>query len=877
LEVFFMPRLHAWLFLLFALTALTKPQPVLAAEERLTRLPNGLTVYLLRDARFPLVCTRLYVNTGSANETAEQAGISHLLEHMVFKGTDHRPKGQAARDVEELGGYINATTGFDKTTYITDMPAAHWRTGMDVVKDMAFQATLDPEELEKEKEVVVSEMEIGEDSPARRLFEDLQTAGLHNTAYGRPVIGFRDSVRAVTAEDLRTYTARWYQPQNMMLLVAGDIDPDAVMAHAEKLFGGLENRGSLSGPQEANPADAAGGPRVAATKGPWKKAYLGIAFPVPGLRDLRSADLDVLAHLLGGDETSLFYRKYKYEKQLVDSISAHNVSLERAGLLTITVRLDAEKVAPFWIEFTKDLAALGTADFDREDIARAAFNLEDDMDRAAETLSGLASWRGTVRFVLGGEQAERNMRFALRTADMNRLRRAADDWIRPERARLRVLAPQDAELPDMDGILNENWPAAKTAPAREAEHPQTGKRETLTLDKGRTIILIPDATVPYISLNLAMPGGNALINAQDQGLAELAARTLTDGCAGFDALDFSRFFSQRAASASAKAGLQTFSLTLSGPSRFQADYFTMLDNILNKPRFEEEEIRREANTMKSAIRRREDMPMAYLFSKLNPFLFSENHAYGLDGLGTPQNLDRFDGGAIRAFWKRQISQPWVLSIAGDFDREAVLAMAKNLPSAQKSAFSVTAPVWGRERNLTLNLPGRNQAHLLRIFKAVPLKHRDAPALMLLQTILSGQSGLLFSALRDEQGLGYSVTAFYRTMPEAGFLALYIGTTPDKAGQARQGFARTTEELRTAPLPEKLLQAAANQLLGNYYRERQSLASRAGEAATDAVLNQPADFHKDLIARAAALTPSDIQAAAKRYLTADDAYEVLLLP
>ncbi|MDR1659185.1 MAG: insulinase family protein [Desulfovibrio sp.] len=874
-----MPRsvLHTWLILFCVLTALAKSQPALADEERLTRLPNGLAVYLVKDARFPLVCTRLYVNTGSASETAAQAGISHLLEHMVFKGTDHRPKGQAAREVEELGGYINATTGFDKTTYITDMPAAHWRTGMDVVKDMAFQATLDPEELEKEKEVVISEMEIGEDSPARRLFEDLQTAGLRNTAYSRPIIGFRDSVRAVTVEDLRTYTTLWYQPQNMMLLVAGDIDPDAVLAHAEKLFGGLENSGALPAPRETNPADAQGGPRVAVTKGPWKKAYMGIAFPVPGLRDLRSADLDVLAHLLGGDETSQFYRKYKYEKQLVDSISVHNMSFERAGLLTVTVRLDAEKVAPFWIEFTKDLAALKTAGFDHEDIARAAFNLEDDMDRAAETLSGLASWRGTVRFVLGGEQAERNMRFALRTADMNRLRRAIGDWISPERARLRILAPQDAELPDLDGMLNENWPTAEAAQAGKTDQPRTGKRETLTLDNGGTVIFIPDSTVPYISLNLAMPGGNALTDAQNQGLAGLAARALTDGCADYDAPGFHRFFSQRAASVSAKAGLQTFSLSLTGPSRFQTDYFAMLNDMLNKPRFEEGEIRREANTMKSAIRQREDMPMAYLFAKLNPFLFSGNHAYGFDGLGTPQNLDRFGGDDIRAFWKRQISQPWVLSIAGDFDRSAVLAMAKNLPATGKSTFSVTAPAWGKERNLALNLPGRNQAHLLRIFKAVPLTHRDAPALMLLQTILSGQSGLLFSALRDGQGLGYSVTAFYRTMPEAGFLALYIGTVPDKIEQARQGFAKTVEDLRTKPLPEKLLKAAGNQLLGNYLRERQSLASRAGEAATDAVLDYPAEFHKELIARAATLSPLDIQTVAKRYLTADDGYEVRLLP
>ncbi|MDR2573870.1 MAG: insulinase family protein [Desulfovibrio sp.] len=868
---------YVCLFLVTALAVLTEPPAAPAAEGRLTRLPNGFRIYLVKDTRFPLVCIRLYVNAGAASETPGQAGISHLLEHMVFKGTDHRPKGQAAREVEELGGYINASTGFDKTTYITDMPAEHWRTGMDVVRDMAFRATIDPGELEKEKDVVISELEIGEDSPGRRLFEHLQTAGLRNTVYGRPIIGFRDSVKALTAEDLKAYTAQWYQPQNMMLLVAGDIDMDAVLAHAENLFGEMRNNSALPAPEEANLADAAGGPQVEIIRGPWKKVYLGLAFPVPGLRDLRSVDLDIVAHLLGGDETSRFHRRYKYEKQLVDSIAVHNMSLERAGLLTITARLDADKVAPFWTEFTKDMATLKTAVFTPEDISRAAFNLEDDMDRTAETLSGLASWSGTVRFVLGGEEAERNMRFALGSANADRLRRAVDAWLTPGQARLRILAPQDAPLPDMEALLNGNWPPAKTPPSARNTQAATGTRETLELGGGRTLILIPDSTTPYISLNVMMPGGNALITPEDQGIAELTARTLTDGCAGFDAPAFNSFFAKRAASVSARAGLQTFGLSLTGPSRFQADYFSMLADMLRKPRFETEEIRREAASMKFAIRQREDAPTAYLFAKLNPFLFSGKHVYGFDGLGTPQNLDRFGSGDVRSFWKSQAAQPWVLSIAGDFDRKVVLEAVRHLPVPGQPTFFPSAPPWGKEREFKLHLPGRNQAHLLRIFKAVPLRHDDAPALLLLQTLLSGQSGLLFSSLRDEQGLGYSVTAFYRTMPEAGFLALYIGTTPDKLEQARQGFAKTVEELQAKPLPEKLLKAAVNQLRGDYYRDRQSLASRAGEAATDAVLRYPVDSRKQLIEKAATLSPADIQEAARRYLLPDNSYEAQLLP
>ena len=202
-----------------------------ADGEILTRLANGLNVYIIRDSRFPLVSTRLFVATGSANERPEEAGISHVLEHMVFKGTDHRPKGKVAEEVESLGGYLNAATSYDRTWYVTDIPSAHWRTGIDVVKDMAFQASLAASELEPEKDVIVSELQGGEDSPQHKLYEDMAGAALANTPYGRPIIGFEPTIRAVTSQSLTAYRNFWYQPQNMSLLVAGDIEPNEVLAY----------------------------------------------------------------------------------------------------------------------------------------------------------------------------------------------------------------------------------------------------------------------------------------------------------------------------------------------------------------------------------------------------------------------------------------------------------------------------------------------------------------------------------------------------------------------------------------------------------------------------------------------------------------------
>lgn len=880
---------HALLILLLGILLL--PQLAAAAPQAapanpstsgndtmLVRLKNGLTVYIIRDSRFPLVCTRLFVGTGSANETAEQAGISHVLEHMVFKGTEKRPKGQVARDVESLGGYLNAATSFDKTWFITDMPAKHWKTGMDVVKDMAFHPSLDPAELEAEKNVIVSELKGGDDTPTRRLFEDLQVAGLAHTVYGRPIIGFEKTIRAVTADDLRAYIRTWYQPQNMMLLVAGDIDPKAVLAHAEELFGDLKNDTILPEPAPVQLEGAAGGPRVEVTYGPWNKVYLGIALPAPALGDQRSIDLDVLAYALGGDGTSQFYRKYRYEEQLVDSISVGNMSLNRAGLFYMVAQLDADKVEPFWQEFTRDLAALDAGKITPDVIERARFNYEDGMDRASETLDGLTSRKATVQFELGGPQGEANVRHALAAVDSARLRQAQDLWLRPDQVRVRVLAPEKAKLPDLDAILQHNWPAPaverqKAAAAAE----KVGKREIVDLGQGRTVILQPDRTIPYVSLEILRPGGNALLKPADQGLAQLTAATLTDGCGTRDLDAMERFVAERAASLSASAGVQSFTVSLTGPARFNADYFALLGDLLHKPTFAEKDVRRQADTLKAALVRRQDNPMSFMGSKINGFLFPGGQPYGFDGLGTTENQDRFGPGDVQAFWKQQNAQPWILSVAGDFDREKVLAFARSLPVPTAPAVDVPQPTWGADKRLPLSLPGRQQAHLLLAFHAVPLDHPDAPALMLLESVLSGQSGLLFNKLRDEQGLGYTVTAFYRSLPEAGFMAFYIGTTPRNLDVARQGFSGIIKDIKTDLLPAELLAKGLNRMEGSYYRGRQSLGARADEAASERLLGQPQDFQKRLLEKAAKVTPEQLREVARKYLLVDKMYEVTLLP
>ncbi len=844
-------------------------------KAQITKLKNGLTVYILPDERFPLVSTRLYVRAGSSYETVEEAGISHVLEHMVFKGTNKRPLGAVAGDIEAAGGYLNAATSFDYTVYLTDLPSKHWALGLDVVNDMAFNPTLDAKELESEKKVVLAELQRSLDNPGSRVFKELQKNALKGTSYEWPIIGFEKTIKAVTPESMRNYIAKYYQPQNMLLVVVGNVKPKEVLAEAQKLFGGLKNTSDMSpinpfNPQEMNNAS------VDTQRGPWNKVHLGMALPVPGNMDTRSDALEILAHLLGGDATSYLYKKYKYEKQLVDDIFVGNFSFERVGMFYFSIQLDADKVEPFWKEFVNDIANLKTGVFSDKDIARTKLQMEDSIHRTKETLSGLASWKGQLELFHGGDQGEKNILYALNDVNKEQLQDAIDTWLVPQRFNVSILAPNDAQIPDLAVELNKTWPVKNTDKG-QSKSAEADKTSIIDLGEGRKLVLIPDATMPYTALDFYMVGGNSLASKDKQGLATLVARTLTTGTKDFDAPQMEEYFAERAASISAVAGRQVFGLSMREPSRFNDDLFKVFADVLNAPTFREEEVNREKADQLADISNRDDKALGLAFSQLPQLLYAEGHPYAYKTLGDKDNVEKYTKADIEAFWKKQIEQPWVLAVAGDFDAEKVINFAKSLPTPKTKAVEISIPKWGKKATLDLHLPERDQAHLILAFPTVPAAHDDATALELLQNTLSGQSGLLFTELRDKQGLGYTVTAQNRLSPKAGYMFFYIGTEPEKVATAKKGFESVIADIQANPLPEETVQGAKNLMEGDYYRERQSLGSRSSEAAILTILGRELDFKQKSIAKAQELTPEDLRKIAQKYLKLDEAYTLTVKP
>ncbi|MHC1700468.1 MAG: M16 family metallopeptidase [Humidesulfovibrio sp.] len=690
-------------------------------------------------------------------------------------------------------------------------------------------------------------------------------------------------MRAVTSQSMREYIAPLYQPQNMLLCVVGRVKAAEVLAEAERLLGGLPNTSLLTPPRPfaaSRPANS-GGPQVSVVPGPWNKLHLAVAFPAPDFLSAKMAGLDVLAQVLGGDDTSRLHRTFKYDRRLVDAISVGSSNLERSGVLMVGAVLDADKLPQFWDELTAELAAFDPASITDQELARARTNIEAGLFLARETLSGLAGKISHQYAFEGGPQGEANYLQTLAGLDRAQLGALYGEYFRPERLRAAVLAPRGAtvQAEALLAALNRRWPAkAAGAPQAEAEGGKAVRQ--IALPGGGTLVLQPDQTLPYTALSLAWPGGDGLLKPAEQGLATLTASMLTRGTKKLSANQIEDFLADRAASLGASAGTESFGLNAKFPTRFSADMLGLVREVLASPAFAKKELARAREDQLNAIKRSEDQPISLLFRNLPGILFG-SAPQNYKRLGLAKDVARMTEAQARGFWARQTREPFVLSVCGQFDEARITAFAAALEKdlrVQPQAYALKTPTWNPKTAKTLHLKDRKQSHLLLVFPGPGREDRQASArLAVLRAALAGQSGLLFRDLRDKQGLGYTVTAFMAQSKHAGYMAFYIATDPDKVPQALEGFRKAAQDLRTRPLPADELARAKNILSGEYFQDRQSLLSRSGEAAGALVQGYERDIERLLVEAAQQAGAEDVRRAAEAVLKWDEAFVVQVEP
>ena len=305
------------------------------------RLPNGLRIFLKEDHDSPLVSAHAWVRVGSADEEDSSAGLSHVLEHMVFKGTAHHRAADISRWVESLGGGMNAETSREYTHYYIDTPSRGADQSVHLLGELLYRAQLDAREWKRECPVILEEMKRRHDDADAVLWELLNEALFDDPRWRRPVIGSAETVSAVDAPTLARFYRYHYVASRCVVVVVGDFRTGPMLARIRREFSRMP-RGTPFEHRSSETAETAGR-RLVAHK-PLRQAYAAFGFVTPPSSHADHEVLDVLAAVLGEGRESILIREFREAKKLAWSISASNLTHEGPGLFGVFAECEFKKL-----------------------------------------------------------------------------------------------------------------------------------------------------------------------------------------------------------------------------------------------------------------------------------------------------------------------------------------------------------------------------------------------------------------------------------------------------------------------------------------------------------------------------------------------------
>jgi zinc protease len=844
-------------------------------------LDNGLTVLLQENHSAPVVALNMWVKVGSVYERDAEAGISHVYEHMLFKGTMTRGVGEIAQEIEGSGGDINAFTSFDHTVYHITLASRFLDTGLAVMADAIQHSSFDPDELRKEQEVVLEEIKRGEDIPSRKLTEALFAASYQCHPYRRPVIGSEQTVKSLTRDHILSFFHTWYVPNNMTLVVTGDFDCMAVLPRIQAAFRDFQPLmlPTLHIPQE--PAQRE--PRTVILADDIQEPLLDVAYHIPGVLHKDSYAIDLLSFIIGGGESSRLYQTVKAEQALVHAIYAYPFLPKDPGLLVIGATLEEERWRDALTAVLVEVERVQRDGVTTVELDRAKRNLESEFIYQRETVQGQASQLGYFEAVLGDLAFESRYLKAITRTTPQDIQRVARTYLTPKNLTAGLFLP----LANGTQVTHERlaqtiqtWRRSprRRQPVRATVAPHTRK---FLLDNGMTLLVRENHAVPLVAMQAVFLGGLWVEDAAHNGVMNFVAEMVTKGTANRRARALAEEIESMAGDLSGFAGRSSFGVAAEVLHRDLGQGLELVADILRHATFDPDEIEKKRADLLAALKHEEDDLFKVAFMLCAQSLFPD-HPYGLKVLGTPQSVGQLTREDLLRWYQRYaVPNNLVLAIVGDIEAEAVQRDVTRLFSSWQPA-PLDLPPQGRPVRSAVNGPvlcqrDKEQTHIIVGMQGTSLHHPDRYALRVLESILASQGGRLFVELREKQSLAYTVTARSLEGLDPFIFFVYLATSPEKAGVALAGIREELLRVREHGVTAQEVERAKRYLVGSYEIELQKNSALAAMLAFDeryGVGHQEVESYAQNIL---AVTPEMVQHVAYTYLAADQSSVVIVGP
>jgi len=828
-------------------------------------LKNGLTVLIEESRKSPLVAIEARIKTGSATEQGYLgSGISHFVEHMLFKGTPKWPgPGDIEREIKSVGGYINAFTSHDSTGVDIIVPSKYANKALEILKSILTESLFDPDELEKERAVILKEVRLDNDEPARYLSILLWSNMFKAHNYRFPVIGYEGIFKKLKREDLLNYYKSNYIPDNTVLAVVGDIDREEAFKTIDDLFGAIDR---VSPPQayyaqeepQASELDAEEERDVLL-------AYISMGFHSVSVKDKDMFSLDVLSMLLGSGEDSRLYKKLYKEKKIVLSVGSFDYTPRSPGIFEINAVLKKENIKTALDEIWKQIDAVKTNMVSDKELGKARNCVLSGYVFSRQTVQDKASDLAGNEAIIGDYDFSRKYVAGINTVTKESVMAAAQKYLKRENLTVIKLVPREVKKP----------PEKKETAAGGL----LSNLEKFELSNGMKVLILQDRSLPIVSINAIGIGGLRTENFKNNGISNLVSDTLLCGTKNRSEEEIFSQTESAGASMDSSSGSNTFSISASGLSGDFGLLAGIFSDALENPLFAPDKIEREIAAIKDGIKGIDDdiyqsgmRTVKYTLFKSHPYRFpATGRIATISGLSRPEVLDYY-----RTYY---CPGNIVLSVSGDVDKKAAKETIAGLfEKFEKRPLPKVRPPQEKRRTaprILTRLTQKEQSLILLGYLGANIYNHDKYALQVLSSVLSGVNGRLSKTIREEKGLAYTLDAVSAPGIDTGMIIFYAATTSENLETAKDALLKEISRLKKEGISAEELKSSRRELIGLHQMGLQKIRDIALTASVDELYGLGVDNLLKYEDRINHITKECVVRAARKYL-GDNSYVLFMI-
>ncbi len=799
-------------------------------KAQLHLVSNGMTSLFQRHGSADIISLQFWVQTGSIHEAPHLgSGLSHLLEHMVFKGTRHYDAQELAQRVSAHGGVWNAYTSNDRTVYHIEGPTELWRVYLEILHELVFFPSFPRDEWEKERDVIRREMAMYDDDPqdvAYRLLMD--TIYLANPRR-YPVIGHRARFDALSYEDMCQYHRDRYVPSRVTVVCSfgggAPLSYEDFITELEQRAAEVPARASYDMPQLVEQMQWGARQRRSEFAQPTSNLMLGWRIPAANHPDMPA--LSLLSHILGTGRAACLHGHFHDELGLAHDVSSSMIpAREGEGFFLIDADCEREKR-----DELRDAILLYIAE-----LVQQRELLDMGLTRAlnqmrAQRLRGLASVQGRANALAMSWHLTRNIQSmeeweqALRLVRTDDLLRVMDSYFLPHKFCEVSIDPlgSNEEQDDQSNTQLDQ-------PLVEGQLPN-----------GLRLVMRQDSSIPLIHLSLALAAGCPSESQQLAGINSLLSECLLKGTHTRSARDIAESLENRGASISSEAGNNTLLIHANCLKEDLALLLSVLADILLHPLLDDNAIETEKQAMIATILDAEQDPLSLALRRMRPLFFGES-GYGVNPDGTVES--------ISALNKQQLQQQHariccasnaVLSLVGDFDTEEISSLINKelgtLPTGQPLSIVPSAPLQSGEERLQLD---KQQCVIALALPGVAVNSENILAHSIILEWCRDMAGPLFTEIREERGLAYYVAAAAMSGLDTGCFYIYMGTSPEQEKEAREALEQILADMAEQGMDEEDYTDTLSTIMLGHRSSMQSMSRVCKNIAIDSLLGLPSD-------------------------------------